>query len=189
MSKSVYLSGPMAGQDNLNEAAFRAVEEYLLRQPGTDVYEVVVPHDLPAWQHKGECPDTYRSTDGSHTSSCFLRVDLMEMLRCDEVWMLPGWENSVGARLEMQVAAACGIPLKFAQHELVRWWQEVQPIVNEAYESLKRAGMLEWLRGMTQEPAAKPQMPHGMCGHSTNLNGHCYESVCPNYQGRFGFAR
>lgn len=27
--------------------------------------------------------------------------------------MLKGWEASVGARLEVHVAAACGIPLEF----------------------------------------------------------------------------
>lgn len=56
----------------------------------------------------------YDFPDGSvgyeHTWQCYLRHDLVAMLsRCDRIIMLPRWELSPGARLEHQVAIACGL--------------------------------------------------------------------------------
>lgn len=38
-----------------------------------------------------------------------MRADLKMMLDCDMIYMLPGWMNSRGARLEFQVANILGI--------------------------------------------------------------------------------
>lgn len=39
---------------------------------------------------------------------------LPSMLGCPEIHLLPGWEASVGARLELSVAAAVGMRVTFA---------------------------------------------------------------------------
>lgn len=108
---TAYLSGPMAGKPHLNIAAFRLAEAWLRRQN----FEVLMPHLVPPWVHEGDCPGGYRSSpDAPHAAACYLRTDLFIMLQeADLVFMLPGWELSVGARLEMQVAATCGLPVKF----------------------------------------------------------------------------
>lgn len=46
-----------------------------------------------------------------HSWSCYLRYDLVAMLRCDAIVLLPGWQDSHGARLEQQVALACGLSI------------------------------------------------------------------------------
>lgn len=112
---AAYVSGPMAGKEDLNIAAFRLAEAWLERQN----FSVVLPHDIEVWVHEGECPGGYRSSpDAPHAAACYLRNDLLHMLSsADVVFMLPGWELSVGARLEMQVAATCGIPVQFVPQE------------------------------------------------------------------------
>lgn len=49
-----------------------------------------------------------------HSWGCFLRYDLKALLDCDAIYMLPGWEQSHGARLELQVASAVGLKVMFA---------------------------------------------------------------------------
>lgn len=115
--KVAYISGPIAGHALLNEGVFRAAERRLLstRNQASHRYDkVLVPHDIPPWGHMNqECPPSYIK-NGDHTAACYLRTDLIHLLTyVDDVWMLPGWEASVGARLEMQVAAACGLGIKF----------------------------------------------------------------------------
>src|SRR5688572_6994579 len=116
MKRVAYISGPIAGQPDLNGAMFRAAERRLTGQRTLRKFRydlVLVPHDIPPYQHEGECPPSYVK-NGEHTAACYLRTDLHTMLEhATDVWMLPGWEASVGARLEMQVAAACGLKIHF----------------------------------------------------------------------------
>lgn len=108
----IYVAGPMAGHDNLNEAAFRAVEKYI-----QDRFQlsVLIPHDIPPTPHGGACPEGFRRSEGSeHSECCYARNDLVVMLRdCLSVVVLPGWNTSVGARLEVSVAAQTGMPIRF----------------------------------------------------------------------------
>jgi hypothetical protein len=39
----------------------------------------------------------------------YMRRDLAELLKCDAILMLEGWENSTGARLELEVAQRLGM--------------------------------------------------------------------------------
>jgi hypothetical protein len=114
-----YISGPIAGYEALNEPMFRAAARRLTPDARVPVRKkwnydaVIVPHDVPPYLHDGECPPSYVK-NGDHTAACYLRNDLKYMLDlATDVWMLPGWEASVGARLEMQVAAACGLRIEF----------------------------------------------------------------------------
>lgn len=127
-----YISGPISGLPDGNIAAFRQVQR-LLEKRG---HEAVVPHDIPAEEHQGDCPRGYTpetvvdiskviSGDPGdpdpqryppvlvrerHSSACYLRADLREELTCDAVYMLTGWEYSVGARAEHDTAAIAGLP-------------------------------------------------------------------------------
>lgn len=135
--KNVYLSGPIAGRPGGNESVFRTVASYLESQG----FSVDVPHDITPFLHGGECPKGYRSEGARHAAACHLRNDLLKMLRhTDEVWMLPEWESSVGARLELQVATACGIPVKFLNHELALAWKLAEPEIAGAVKALQDMG-------------------------------------------------
>lgn len=110
----VYICGPMSGKPNLNQESFILAQEYLLSLGKPSVR----PHDIPAKEHPGtECPESYAAAQEGHSAACFLRSDIAYMLmECDELFVLPGWETSVGARLEINVAAACGLSIVFKEN-------------------------------------------------------------------------
>lgn len=108
--RKIYVCGPMSGYPGLNEPAFRAAELSLSRLGR----HIVVPHDVLPREHTGPCPASHKvETQGQHEVACYLRADLAALLDCDGVYVLEGWEASVGARLEVQVAAACGLTIEF----------------------------------------------------------------------------
>lgn len=93
MSKlRIYIAGPMTGYPEHNYPAFAAASERL-RELG---YEVVSPAEINAGLEM----------DG--WAAC-MRRDLVQLTTCDTMYMLPGWENSRGARLEWQIAEALGM--------------------------------------------------------------------------------
>lgn len=96
----IYLSGPMSGIADNNFPAFKAWAA-TLREHG---YDVVSPHEIQI-QEAG-------------TWELCLRADLRELCTCDAIALMPGWENSKGANLELHVAHRLGmqvmhLPLQF----------------------------------------------------------------------------
>lgn len=85
----VYLSGPMSGIPDNNFPAFHYWAAELRRQGHT----VVSPAEIPELQTWEEC----------------LRADLRELCGCNTIALMPGWENSKGANLELHVAHRLGI--------------------------------------------------------------------------------
>ncbi|GLS13632.1 DUF4406 domain-containing protein [Hydrogenophaga electricum] len=82
----VYLSGPMTGLPDLNFPAFHAAADQL-RRMGLDV---VNPADIN--------PDTSMSWAGC------MRADIKALCDCDAIALMPGWERSKGAHLELHIA-------------------------------------------------------------------------------------
>ena len=89
--KRIYISGPMSGLPNHNFPAFYAAAEKVRAQG----IEAVNPAEINA--------DTDLSWE-----EC-LRADIKALSDCDTIAMLPGWENSKGAHLEVHVAHRLGI--------------------------------------------------------------------------------
>jgi hypothetical protein len=120
----VYISGAISGRP-LDEARdeFKGAQ-VALWDAGHEVVNpfYVAPHRSCA------CPSA-RGDDGAgsgHNWGCYLRGDLAALLDCDAICMLPGWEASHGARLELTVAAAVG--LKVLWPEVAGWagpWEVV----------------------------------------------------------------
>lgn len=88
----IYIAGPMTGLPDFNYPVFREAES-VLRALG---YEVESPH------HNG-------GGDTSQPWQWYMRAALRQMLSCDGVALLPGWEMSSGATLEHFVARALGM--------------------------------------------------------------------------------
>jgi hypothetical protein len=110
----VYIAGPIKGYDNLNQEAFTRRAE-VLRQMG---HEPLSPLDIKPDHDRGICCGGTPSepTNSNHKYGCFLRADLVEMMYCDGITLLPGWERSVGASTEEHVARSLG--LQFVEVEL-----------------------------------------------------------------------
>ena len=96
--KRVYLSGPMTGIADNN---FPAFHEWAARLRA-DGFDVVSPAELPE----------------AETWELCLRKDMRELPTCDAIALMPGWERSKGAHLELHVAHRLGmevmpLPLQF----------------------------------------------------------------------------
>ncbi|WP_108723834.1 DUF4406 domain-containing protein [Cellulomonas timonensis] len=87
----VYISGPMSGYPQHNYPAFFAAED-LLRAAGHVPLNPARNPEQPTWAD-------------------YLRLDLGDVLTADQLAVLPGWEASRGARLEVHVAHALEVPV------------------------------------------------------------------------------
>lgn len=89
----VYIAGPITGMENNNRVAFAAAKERL-NESG---YDAVNPQEnedetRPGW--------TYES---------IMKDDILKLMECQYIYLLPGWDKSKGATLEKHVADVLGI--------------------------------------------------------------------------------
>lgn len=93
--KLAYIAGPMTGLPLLNFPAFNAAAaEY--RAKGLEVINPVEINPDPAavWE---DC----------------MRKDIAELMKCDSIILLPGWEKSNGATLERHIAVKLGMTIHY----------------------------------------------------------------------------
>ena len=88
----MYISGPITGDPDFMEK-FAEAEKHLKARG----FEVVNPTTLPH--------------DHRRTWSAFMVDCLKALLDCDGVYMLKGWKDSRGARVEKRVAQDLGFKL------------------------------------------------------------------------------
>ncbi|NJJ56656.1 DUF4406 domain-containing protein [Pseudomonas grimontii] len=96
----VYVAGPMTGITDFNYPAFNAVADQL-RDMG---YEVENPAD-------------HGVVEGAQWAD-YMAYDLTRLGLCGVIALLPGWENSKGAQLEVLIARHLGMTVVNA-HDLV----------------------------------------------------------------------
>lgn len=87
----IYVAGPMSNLPGLNFGAFHAAAARL-RDLGHDV---VNPAEI--------------NVDPSAGWATCMRADLAQLVTCNGIALLPGWERSRGARLERYVAGELGM--------------------------------------------------------------------------------
>jgi len=87
----IYVAGPMTGIEDFNFPAFHAAAD-LLRCGGWTV----------------ENPADHGIIDGADWAD-YLSYDLTRLGLCGAIYLLPGWENSKGAQLEVMVAERLGM--------------------------------------------------------------------------------
>jgi hypothetical protein len=106
--ESIYLAGPMSGLPDHNVPAFDSAAAQL-RERG---FFVVSPPEITRAN-----PQPGIRSDGSIDEAAYrelVRLDLRGLLGCSAVAVLPGWEKSKGARLEVSVAKAIGLSVYWA---------------------------------------------------------------------------
>ena len=91
-----YISGPMTGLPELNFPAFH-LKAKELRAEGRAVVNPAEIDEAPGrpWHE-------------------YMRKDIRLLMDCDTIHMLPGWENSKGARLELHIARELGMKVEGA---------------------------------------------------------------------------
>lgn len=90
----IYISGPMTGKPDLNFPAFNEAAAKL-RSMG---FSVANPAEI--------------NPDASLSWLQCMRADIKALCDCDTLVLLPGWEDSNGAHIELQVAHRLGIKIK-----------------------------------------------------------------------------
>ena len=93
---SVYIAGPMTGLPEYNFPAFNAAAEEL-RATGATVYN----------------PADHGLIDGAAWDD-YLRFDIGNLVKCESIYLLPGWSKSKGARLEHKLARKLDLAVRFA---------------------------------------------------------------------------
>ena len=95
----IYISGPMTGHADLNFLAFNAVAA-----------------DLRAHGHTVVNP-AEKQCEGNPNMNWadYMRLDIVAMMECDTIIMLPGWAGSRGARLERCIALELGFAVLYAE--------------------------------------------------------------------------
>lgn len=107
---TLYIAGPMTGIPEHNLPMFNRAQA-LLERAGFTVLN-------PARHGAGE-PGT--------SWSDYMRRDIPDVLACDGIALLPDWENSKGARLEVYIADALDIPARSIYTHLPHdWWHELK---------------------------------------------------------------
>jgi len=96
----LYLAGPMTGFEDFNFPAFNKMSA-----------------ELRARGYVVENPAEHGVVEGADWAD-YMSYDLTRLGLCGQVAVLPGWENSKGARLEVHIARELGMKVVNA-HDLV----------------------------------------------------------------------
>lgn len=100
---TVYLAGPMTGLPEFNFPAFDRAAEMLAAQGYTVFNPAQMDRDV------GFDPSSTQVSDEFLRDA--LRRDLAAICDADAIAMLPGWEQSGGARIEWMLAAHLGLEI------------------------------------------------------------------------------
>jgi hypothetical protein len=96
LSMIYYLSGPMTGLPDYNRPAFNEAAAELRS------------HGFTVWNPAEEFDAT-----SIYPRKIYIRKDIEALLKCDAIVMLDGWENSAGAKLELDIAKELELPIFF----------------------------------------------------------------------------
>lgn len=112
----LYVAGPMSGMPDFNFPAFFAAAD-TLRALSYDV-ENPADNDGPTLEialANAKASVAAQGGEGASWAS-YLKRDMVRIFGCDGVCVLPGWQKSRGANLEVDVATRLGMPIYCLQY-------------------------------------------------------------------------
>ena len=87
---TVYISGPITGVHEYAKA-FQVAEDALVDYGHSVINPCKLPHNH------------------SHSWEDFMKEDLTALLKCDGIFMIAGWQESRGAKIEYELAMQLGM--------------------------------------------------------------------------------
>lgn len=95
MKKRIYIAGKITGLEDLNKPRFERAAEFLKNDC---LVECVIPLNLD-------------HTKGNETGKWedYMRVCIAALVECDGIALLSDWEDSKGAKMELDIARALGM--------------------------------------------------------------------------------
>jgi hypothetical protein len=117
-----YLSGPMRGYDRFNFDAFTKAAADLRSQ---FQWTVISPaeHDLET----GFDPNNSNLPEGFIRQALTWDIEQLMNPTVDTIALLPGWHNSSGVRLELEVAKAFGLKVVALYQDADGYYQIITP--------------------------------------------------------------
>lgn len=109
---AIYIAGPITGIEGNNLEAFKIAQD-ILRQHFPK-HKIIVPHEI--FDHL----DTRGFEHGDFMNYCISDLALV-----DTVVTIPGWDESVGAKIEVQVARLLGKDVQ----NIVTFQKMLEPIL------------------------------------------------------------
>ena len=94
----IFISGPMTGLDDWNQASFDEAESDLSRE----------------WIHIHN-PASLFGGDKTRNRAEYMRKNIEALLQAEAMYMLQGWHYSQGARLEFLIAVELGLEIVFQE--------------------------------------------------------------------------
>lgn len=91
----IYISGPMTGIEDLNYPAFNKADELLKRQ-GYDTFNPAKINGKDDWDWQD-----------------YMKPCIKAIPDCTHILLLAGWEDSRGAKIELNIARTLGLEVIF----------------------------------------------------------------------------
>jgi len=132
----VYTAGPIRSYNPDQEVAVEEVRRNLRRarevakELWVEGVSVICPHANTDLDRDIDMPP-----NGYQDEADWIGGDLVQIIRCDAILMLPGWENSSGAKEELCCAARAGLKIFFDVHALLAY---ISPLPDLTKETLMR---------------------------------------------------
>ena len=104
--QGIYIAGPMTGLPNFNFESFDEAKHWLQTAMGRE--NVISPADMD--RELGLEPDENGDIQGFDYKAAIRRC-CDAICDCDAIYMLIGWENSKGARMEHALAVCLGMDI------------------------------------------------------------------------------
>ena len=115
----VYITGKISGLEEAEYLPLFAEAADFLRGHGfTPVNPIeVVPECAEA------CNSGLTFGDGRymHTWQCYMKADIIELMKCEAIMALPNADDSKGAQLELRLAEQVGLVLMYRDGDSLDW--------------------------------------------------------------------
>ena len=102
---TTFISGPMSGKEDFNYPLFHEVGRYLKEK--REPFFSPAHHDILG--HELEPPEPDEALSWEH----YMRVSIRQLMFCDRILMLPGWEWSRGSSIEREIADVLKISIEY----------------------------------------------------------------------------
>lgn len=112
MLKKVYIAGAISGKnEKLVEKQFRDTQVYL---EGLG-YTVINPVEIIALKNKLRLNIGLPLLTDINDREAIMKTCFMQLLQCNYIFMMPGWEESKGAKQEYNLAQIVGVKVLLEQ--------------------------------------------------------------------------
>lgn len=115
--RRIYIAGPMRGLPQYNFPAFDAAAEKLFNEGWYPVNPADVDRDCGYYPEEFAADHNWDEVPEGMDLRDVARRDLDELVGCEAIYMLAGWERSKGAKAEVAVAIWLGLEILFEGQE------------------------------------------------------------------------